>query len=218
MIDWRSVRLQVFARCPAGGRPKKRLQPPLTQTQASSLHMRLASRTLQLMQFTGGGAVELWLDRPSEHQWVAHVQSAMRCPIRIQCAGDLGSRMEGALRSGLRNHDIAILAGSDCPVLQASHLRRVAQMLFDGCDAAFIPAVDGGYVLIGVRHLDRALFSGIPWGTDAVMRLTRQRMRQLNWRWDEVEPLWDVDRPADLDRLCREGISLPSLAGVVTAV
>ncbi len=120
--------------------------------------------------------------------------------------------MEQSLRAGLEHHKYAILAGSDCPVLQASHLRRVMRMLIDGCDAVFIPAIDGGYVLIGVRRLDRMLFSGIQWGTETVMQQTRERMRQLNWRWGEEEPLWDVDRPADLDRLRREGIQLPSLA------
>lgn len=215
MIDWRSVCLQVFAKCPANSRPKTRLQPPLTQAQASSLHMRLASRTLQLMQSTGDGAVELWLDQPSEHPWIAHVRTVMGCAIRVQSTGDLGLRMEQSLRAGLQRHKYAILAGSDCPVLQASHLRRVTQMLIDGCDAVFIPAMDGGYVLIGVRRLDRTLFSGIAWGTDSVMQQTRERLRLLNWRWGEGEPLWDVDRPADLDRLRREGIQLPSLADVV---
>lgn len=114
------------------------------------------------------------------------------------------------MRAGLQHHQYVILAGSDCPVLQTSHLRRVTQMLIDGCDAAFIPAIDGGYVLIGLRRLDRLLFSEIPWGTETVMQRTRERMQQLNWRWGEDEPLWDVDRPADLDRLHREGIQLPS--------
>jgi glycosyltransferase A (GT-A) superfamily protein (DUF2064 family) len=30
---------------------------------------------------------------------------------------------------------------------------------------------------------------------------TRQRLAALGWRWQEADPLWDVDLPQDLDRL-----------------
>jgi glycosyltransferase A (GT-A) superfamily protein (DUF2064 family) len=30
---------------------------------------------------------------------------------------------------------------------------------------------------------------------------TRRRLRELDWRWRELETLWDVDRPEDYQRL-----------------
>jgi glycosyltransferase A (GT-A) superfamily protein (DUF2064 family) len=38
------------------------------------------------------------------------------------------------------------------------------------------------------------------------MEEQRARLRTLGWRWRELAPLWDVDRPADLERL-RDGIA-----------
>jgi glycosyltransferase A (GT-A) superfamily protein (DUF2064 family) len=63
------------------------------------------------------------------------------------------------------------------------------------------PAEDGGYVLIGLRQFDARLFSNVTWGTERVAHETRERLQSLGWRWQELETLWDVDRPADLVRL-----------------
>jgi glycosyltransferase A (GT-A) superfamily protein (DUF2064 family) len=33
------------------------------------------------------------------------------------------------------------------------------------------------------------------------MEQTRERLRELGWRWTELDTLWDVDRPQDYARL-----------------
>ncbi len=66
----------------------------------------------------------------------------------------------------------------------------------------FIPAEDGGYVLIGRRRPQPGLFEGIDWwGTERVMAQTRQRLSELRLRGAELPPHWDLDRPGDLARL-----------------
>ena len=65
------------------------------------------------------------------------------------------------------------------------------------------PAEDGGYALIGLRRVSVRLFSGIDWGSDSVMEGTRQRLRDLQWRWRELRTVWDVDRPEDYKRFER---------------
>ncbi|MDE2277064.1 MAG: DUF2064 domain-containing protein, partial [Burkholderiales bacterium] len=94
-----------------------------------------------------------------------------------------------------------LLIGTDCPVLDAAHLRRAARALLDGDDAVFYPAEDGGYVLVGLREPQPGLFSEMTWSTAEVMAQTRTRARTLGLRLREFETLWDVDRPADLARL-----------------
>ncbi len=63
------------------------------------------------------------------------------------------------------------------------------------------PATDGGYVLMGASRVDRCLFSGVPWGSDQVLDVTRARLRAMSRRWRELAPLDDVDRPEDLARI-----------------
>jgi glycosyltransferase A (GT-A) superfamily protein (DUF2064 family) len=45
------------------------------------------------------------------------------------------------------------------------------------------------------------LFAGIEWSTGRVMVQTRERLLSLGWSWTEPATLWDVDRPADYERL-----------------
>jgi glycosyltransferase A (GT-A) superfamily protein (DUF2064 family) len=66
-------------------------------------------------------------------------------------------------------------------------------------DAVLGPAEDGGYVLLGLRHAAPALFRDMPWGEESIAALTRERMRELGWRWRELPALRDLDRPEDLD-------------------
>ena len=83
-------------------------------------------------------------------------------------------------------------------------LRRpdlLARAQLDNVDAALIPAVDGGYVLIGVRGTHPNMFNGIDWGEATVLAAQRDRFRTLGWRWHEGANRWDVDRPEDLARL-----------------
>jgi uncharacterized protein len=70
----------------------------------------------------------------------------------------------------------------------------------------FVPAEDGGYALIGLSRNDARVFEGINWGGTEVMAQTRERLRGLGWRWHELDTLWDVDRPADYQRLLQSGL------------
>ena len=72
----------------------------------------------------------------------------------------------------------ALVIGTDCPALTSDHLRTAADILRGGTDAVVIPAEDGGYVLIGMRAPEPALFSDMRWSTPDVMDETRRRLRR----------------------------------------
>jgi glycosyltransferase A (GT-A) superfamily protein (DUF2064 family) len=106
-----------------------------------------------------------------------------------------------------------IVIGTDCPALTAQHLQAAAEILRGGTEAVVLPADDGGYVLIGLRRPEPAVFAGIEWGADTVMIETRRRLTQLGLSWREPAQLWDVDRPSDVRRMRREGFA-ELLAGI----
>jgi glycosyltransferase A (GT-A) superfamily protein (DUF2064 family) len=97
-----------------------------------------------------------------------------------------------------------LVIGTDCPALTVIHLRGAARALHEGADVVLIPAEDGGYVLIGAHATHPQLFSGISWGTAAVLAETRARIVALRLALAELPPLWDVDTESDLARLERE--------------
>jgi glycosyltransferase A (GT-A) superfamily protein (DUF2064 family) len=86
-------------------------------------------------------------------------------------------------------------------------LRAAARALVDGVDVVVVPVDDGGYGLIGMRRPQPALFDGMTWSTSSVMAETRRRLTQLGLSWREPARLWDVDVPADLERLAHAGLA-----------
>ena len=86
-------------------------------------------------------------------------------------------------------------------------MRTAAALLRDGIDVVINPTDDGGYALIGMNEPEPRLFADMAWSTPTVMAETRRRLAQLNLSWREPARLWDVDTPADLDRMRAENLS-----------
>jgi rSAM/selenodomain-associated transferase 1 len=187
-------RLLVFARAPQPGRVKTRLIPALGAAGATAVYRQLLQRTLAHAAALPGIVTELWWDG------AAAGAAPGRCAglaERQQQGRDLGARMAHALEQALRRAPAAVLIGSDCPDCDADYLQAAFAALRDH-DAVLGPALDGGYVLIGLKRHAPQLFSAMPWGTDRVLDQTRARLRALGWRWHELAVRRDVDRPEDL--------------------
>ena len=143
----------------------------------------------------------LWCTPDATHPTFLDLATRLRITLRPQPAGDLGVRMLAA--SNARNGSVLVI-GSDCPALADTHLRGAAAALRNGSDVVLIPADDGGYVLVGTRSAQPALFAGISWGTGSVFAETRARIMDQGLVLTEQAPLWDVDTETDLRRLERE--------------
>lgn len=192
------VHIAVFARAPVAGAAKTRLIPALGAQGAARLHRQLVLQTLKTAFAAKLGPVTLWAAPDiSHHFFRALMKHGVAC--QSQSVGDLGERMQHALSS--TRPMPTLLIGSDCAPLRAAHLVAAADVLTAGHDAVFLPAEDGGYVLIGLNaEASTTLFENIPWGSSEVMQLTRLRLAQLGYSWQEPATLWDIDHPADLER------------------
>ena len=176
----------VFSKPPVPGEAKTRLIPRLGAWGAARLQLRLTRHALAVARAARCGPVELHVSR--RHSLFAHA--------RVQRGPNLGARMAGAFARARRP---AILIGSDCPVLEPREIRRAWRYLCAGYDAVIAPAEDGGYALIGLRRPLPELFGDIKWGSERVYAQTAKRLARYRWR--ALRTVWDVDRPADLERL-----------------
>jgi len=195
----------IFARAPVAGSVKTRLIPLLGDHGAAALYRSLVEHALTVARTSGVGRVELWCAPATDDDFFATCRDRFGATLHRQCDGDLGTRMLNALEDALTRSRHVLLTGSDCPSLTAADLRAAARALREGRDAVFGPTEDGGYVLVGLSLALPALFDSMTWGTATVMEETRQRLRNLGWRWHELPVHWDVDRPQDYQRLVREG-------------
>jgi hypothetical protein len=202
--DLRQVQVAVLAKAPVPGWAKTRLIPALGPRGAARLQRRLTRVAVQTACDAGLGPVTLWCAPDARHRLFRALQQTTRLQCRDQPEGDLGERMHTAFRVHCAQGPL-LLIGTDCPALRPAHLRQAAQALADGDEAVFYPAEDGGYVLVGLRQPQAALFSDMAWSTAEVMSETRLRARRLNLQLREFETLWDVDVPEDLARLAAAG-------------
>jgi rSAM/selenodomain-associated transferase 1 len=193
-----AVAVAVLAKAPLPGLAKTRLIPALGAEGAARLHARLIRHAATAAAAAGTGPVTLWGAPDERHPVFQELRQRLGIALACQPDGDLGTRMLSAVAAAGR---ACLVIGADCPALDADHLHQAAAALREGCDAVLIPAEDGGYVLIGMRAPEPALFSHMPWGTPDVMQETRRRLAGLGRRWREPLTLWDLDRPADLARL-----------------
>lgn len=190
------VAIAILAKAPIPGFAKTRLTPALGAEGAAMFQKALIDRAVETACAAATGPVTLWAAPDATHAAFAALR-ARGVGLMQQVNGDLGARMLAALAAP---GGPALVIGTDCPALSAGDLRAAADVLH-GADAVVFPAEDGGYVLIGTRRPEAALFADMAWSTPQVMDETRRRLRQAKLTWQEPVTLWDVDLPEDLDRL-----------------
>jgi rSAM/selenodomain-associated transferase 1 len=200
-----AVAIAVFSRAPVPGQAKTRMIPSLGAVGAASLQRAFLRRTLQTAVSAQRGPVSLWCTPGCVHPAFQQCRIDFDLSLHQQCEGNLGMRMLDAFNRLCATGPV-LLIGTDCPALTPAHLRMAASALREGDDAVFLPAEDGGYVLVGLRRAESCLFTDMPWGSAEVMAETRRRLRQHSIRWREPTLLWDVDNPEDIARLLSSGM------------
>jgi rSAM/selenodomain-associated transferase 1 len=209
-IDQHS-RIIVFAKAAQPGAVKTRLIPLLGAPGAAALHAQLLEHTLSIAAAAADpGTLQLHASCTDDVfiRDYAHRHSAT---LVRQSSGELGERMSQSFEYVFSDDacSSAVLIGSDCPALTSTHLLQALQALEQGHDAVLAPAEDGGYVLVGLARPQRKIFADIEWSTGRVMEQTRERLKEVGWRWLELETLWDVDGPHDYQRLVESGLVVP---------
>lgn len=195
-----STAVIVFAKAPVAGLAKTRLAPALGAAGAAALAARMLRHALTQAVQAGVGRVELCGTPDAAHPALAAAAASFDVKLSPQGAGDLGLRMHRALERALLQHGRALLIGTDAPALDAAMLRDAAARLPD-LDAVFVPALDGGYALVGVQRADPRWFADMAWSTSGVMEETRRRLCAAGMRWAELGPVADIDEPPDLAHL-----------------
>ena len=187
------IDIAILAKAPVAGFAKTGLIPALGSEGAATLQARLIARTVATA--CAAGKVTLWVTPDESHAAFQNLPRGVS--VKRQPSGDLGARM---LAAAVHVDGPVLIIGTDCPALTSDHLRAASDGL-RGHDVTVIPAEDDGYVLIGMNLPQPALFSGMTWSVPTVMEETRKRMREAYLGWREPARLWDVDEPADLERL-----------------
>lgn len=189
-------RIVIVVKAPEAGKAKTRLIPALGANGAAALAERMLYQTVATA-CTASHCVELYVTPPANNP----IWGAFALPVQLDLSdqpdGNLGQRMAQIAKRVICDGEQIILIGTDCPALTTEHLLRVEAALREH-DAVIIPALDGGYVLLGLRRYDPALFANIPWSTSQVCQHTLDRLLTLQWSFLVLQPLPDIDEPDSL--------------------
>ena len=191
-----ATRIVIFAKAPVPGSVKTRLIPALGEDGAAELAQRMLADTVAHALAAGLGPPELCATpHPDDPAWAGHLPAGVK--LSDQGPGDLGQRLAAAAKRVIDGGERILLIGTDCPALDARRLQEAAAQL-DRHDAVIHPALDGGYVLLGLKRTDTSIFGDIAWSTRTVAATTIARIAALGWSLYVGETLQDVDEPADL--------------------
>ena len=188
----------LFAKAPVPGRVKTRLAARLSVEQAAELHGCFVRDMLEMLAvFAPVADLELHSDTEGD-EWRGLEVARFR-----QVEGDLGRRLLHALEEGLKaGREKVVIAGSDAPTLPAGY---IARLLNSRADVALGPCEDGGYYAIACRRTHPRMFAGVQWSGSQALMETAQACRTCGLTVEFAEPWFDVDTPADFERLAVQG-------------
>ena len=199
--------LAILAKAPVAGLAKTRLSPALGPDGAAALAERLLAYTVNEALAVGFARLELCVTPDAGHPLLRALARRPGLWVTLQGDGDLGQRLDRALTRLLRGYPAALVIGTDAPALDRAMLRAAADAVARH-EAVVVPALDGGYALIGLRCAAPALFRNMPWSTGDLMAATRARAQAEHLDLVELPPVADIDEPADLIHLSDAALEL----------
>lgn len=190
----------LFAKAPVAGKVNTRLIPDIgvqaaTQLQHDLIHQRLLSLTQKNIC-----SVCLMCAPNVHHDFFLQCEKQYPITLLAQSGADLGMRMSNGIAHALKKYHYCIVIGSDAPALGDGVIQQAIASLKADTEAVFVPAEDGGYVLVGMKNPHEVLFQDIHWGSDRVMQQTRNKLKQRNIAFTELATCWDIDRVEDYQR------------------
>jgi uncharacterized protein len=204
-----ATHIAVFCKAPVEGRVKTRLIAAYGAKRATTIYRELVGRTLRVVvEATSqmNAEASLWVADDVNDRCVAEWGERFSLPMFQQAEGDLGMRMSHCLHQLGAQFERVLLIGTDCTAFTAAHLIAASNALSATHPWVFIPAEDGGYVLVGTTTASATPFQGIAWSTPQVMLQTREALTTAGLAWHEMPMLWDVDTPADVEQAVAAGL------------
>lgn len=198
----------IMAKAPAVGKTKTRLCPPLTPTQAAALYEAMLRDTVELVSEVVGLGLAIAVTPPATIDQF-HAIAPPRASLFPVSGTDIGECLNRTMNHYFSiGHPQVIALNSDGPTLPADYLREASTQL-SRADVVLGPSEDGGYYLIGLKRPVPELFQDIDWSTDRVTTQTLKHIEALGLRVSLLPTWYDVDTPADMERLQSELNTLP---------
>jgi hypothetical protein len=157
------ISVGIFAKPPWPGLVKTRLIPDIGADRAARVYRYCLEYTLEVAR-ESGLKFHLYLSEACDDELLQDEEYS------VQKGEDLGARLFNATKDLFATGATgAIIIGTDCLDISSRHLLQAARTLADH-ELVLLPALDGGYALIGCTNADPGLFSNVHWSSDQIGR------------------------------------------------
>jgi rSAM/selenodomain-associated transferase 1 len=199
------IALGIMCKAPVAGSCKTRMCPPLSASEAAEVSRSFIADVADVIEgVQPRRGVAIYTPEGAEAAFDGLLPSEFS--MLAQRGNDLGERLLHAasdlLSAGFGG---VCLINSDSPTFPTALLREsIATLSQPGDRVVIVPAVDGGYCLIGVKRAHAALFQGIAWSTSQVLTQTLARIAGLGVPLSLLHAWYDVDDLGSLQLLLHE--------------
>ncbi len=190
----------LFAKAPVAGTVNTRLIPDIGVGQATRLQYDLIHQRLSMLSEANLCQFKLLCSPDTEDECFQQCQQRYGIVLSAQAGDDLGERMFNAVQAALQDYRYCIVIGTDAPALDGVLIGQAIESLHTGPEVVFVPAEDGGYVLLGLQQAHDFLFQRIAWGSSQVMSQSCHQLKLNKIAYTQLASCWDVDRLEDYQR------------------
>lgn len=189
--------LIIFARNPVLGKVKTRLAREIGDERALEVYLKLLEHTHKVADEADCEKRVYYTESLDEFGLLDY----FKFDKRLQEGENLGERMHNAMKSGFdEGYKNVVIIGSDCIELNAAKIDDAFEAL-SIVECVLGPASDGGYYLIGLRHMRDFLFQDKSWSSSDVLLDTLLDLQNARMSYQLLPTLNDIDTKRDLDQM-----------------
>jgi uncharacterized protein len=201
----------IMAKIPLAGKVKTRLQPFLSAEDSAELAAAFLQDTLNKAAKLNAEII-IAFSPPDRKNYFDDLR-IQNFTLKKQPDGNLGEKISAAFQFAFEiGMDSAVLIGTDSPTFPPEFIQKSFELLEINCDAVLGKTIDGGFYLIGLRKPDKRIFEMVQWSSEKTFEQTAENIKNLNLKLAKLPVWYDVDVPADLERLENELAQKPEAA------
>ena len=185
-----------FCKHPVAGLVKSRLAKDIGVEPATEVYKILLDEMINRISCLEP-KVFLYCYPDTTHPILKRYETKFNFALEKQNGEDLGLKMHNAMKKHLTPNTNVVLIGTDCLEIDANYIYQAFEYLNSGSDVVLGPAEDGGYALIGANKIDSSIFENIEWSTDQVLSQTKEKIKELDWKYRLLNKVRDLDNLDD---------------------
>ncbi len=191
-----------MAKVPRAGNVKTRLRSLLDSEQAAEFAECLLDDTIKKVKSLNN---QLIIAFSPENELGFFDKFLLSETFFIEQKGsDLGEKMFNAFEFAFRRDlDAVVMIGTDSPTFPPEFIEQAFKFL-ETAEAVLGKTSDGGFYLIGLRQMEKEIFSGVEWSSEKASEQMKKNILRAGFRLKEIPDWYDIDLPQDLKKLSKD--------------